>query len=619
MAALQCEICGGKLMGKPGGIFECDSCGMEYSTAWAKEKIQEIKGTVKVEGTVEVQGTVKVEGGISAMNFIKRGNLALSEEKWGKAGNFFDEALEIDPASAEAFLGYLLFELRLKTNEELATCAKDFRGFDSYKKAVHFANDALKSFLVNAATESAYRCARRLMEKETIDGAIEAKSILESITTYKEAAILVRDCAEIIEKIKNSGLKKDLLKGRIGIVNDTIWGLRSDGKLLLVGENAKYQKEELNDVVAIANIEGIFGVTALKTDGTVHSRKINTTKWHDIVDIAANSCITVGLRSDGTVVVTGENDYGQCNVSGWHDIVTMTVKGHTVGLCSDGTVAATGENNYGQCNVSDWRSIAAIATNYDVTVGLRSDGTVVATGKNDCGQCNVSAWRNIIAIAVGNKHTVGLRADGTVAATEFIPAEYYNNDGQCDVSAWRNIVAIAAGEYHTVGLCSDGTVVATGQNYYGQCNVTKWRDIVAIAAAYKNTVGLRSDGTVVVAGNNEYGQCNTSDWQLYDEEEKRLVQKKRKETSDRLAAEKRRLAFEKELNKLREACTTFKHKRTELLNEQTKLQAELPTLKGLFSGGRRKEVEARLAQIPARIAEIDSELARIEKELAALG
>ena len=62
-AALQCEICGGKLVGKPGGIFECDSCGMEYSTEWAKQKIQEIKGTVKVEGTVEVTGKVQVEGG----------------------------------------------------------------------------------------------------------------------------------------------------------------------------------------------------------------------------------------------------------------------------------------------------------------------------------------------------------------------------------------------------------------------------------------------------------------------------------------------------------------------------------------------------------------------------
>ena len=63
-AKLECEICGGKLVGKPGGIFECESCGMEYSTEWAKAKIQEIKGTVKVEGTVEVTGKVQLDGPI---------------------------------------------------------------------------------------------------------------------------------------------------------------------------------------------------------------------------------------------------------------------------------------------------------------------------------------------------------------------------------------------------------------------------------------------------------------------------------------------------------------------------------------------------------------------------
>ena len=29
-AKLECEICGGKLVGKPGGVFECDSCGMVF-------------------------------------------------------------------------------------------------------------------------------------------------------------------------------------------------------------------------------------------------------------------------------------------------------------------------------------------------------------------------------------------------------------------------------------------------------------------------------------------------------------------------------------------------------------------------------------------------------------
>ena len=36
MAMLQCDVCGGKLKGKPGGIYECEFCGVEYDTAWAK-------------------------------------------------------------------------------------------------------------------------------------------------------------------------------------------------------------------------------------------------------------------------------------------------------------------------------------------------------------------------------------------------------------------------------------------------------------------------------------------------------------------------------------------------------------------------------------------------------
>ena len=57
---------------------------------------------------------------------------------------------------------------------------------------------------------------------------------------------------------------------------------------------------------------------------------------------------------------------------------------HTVGLKSNGTVVATGNNNYGRyygrCEVSSWKNVVAIAAGGYHTVGLKSDGTVVATG-----------------------------------------------------------------------------------------------------------------------------------------------------------------------------------------------------------------------------------------------
>ena len=60
-----------------------------------------------------------------------------------------------------------------------------------------------------------------------------------------------------------------------------------------------------------------------------------------------------------------------------------------MGLKTDGTVVAVGYNEYGQCDVDDWTDIVQVAAGYIHTVGLRSDGTVVAVGYNDDGQCDV--------------------------------------------------------------------------------------------------------------------------------------------------------------------------------------------------------------------------------------
>ena len=229
--------------------------------------------------------------------------------------------------------------------------------------------------------------------------------------------------------------------------------------------------------------------------------------WTDVVAVAAGFYHTIGLRADGTVVAVGNNNSGQCDVSNWHGIVAVAASaGHTIGLRSDGTVVAVGKNDSGQCNVSTWRDIVAIATSRYHTVGLRSDGRVVAVGRNNNHQCNVSDWTDIVEIAAGDTHTVGLRSDGTVVATGS------NSSGQCDVTSWKDIVSIAAGGVHTVGLRSDGTVIAVGQNDVGQCDVQSWKNIVAVATERNHTIGLRSDGTFVAVGQNADGQCDVQKW-----------------------------------------------------------------------------------------------------------
>lgn len=54
-----------------------------------------------------------------------------------------------------------------------------------------------------------------------------------------------------------------------------------------------------------------------------------------------------------------------------------------------------GNNEYGQCDVSAWKDIVAISANGFHTVGLKADGTVVAVGMNSDGECGVGEWKDI--------------------------------------------------------------------------------------------------------------------------------------------------------------------------------------------------------------------------------
>lgn len=57
-----------------------------------------------------------------------------------------------------------------------------------------------------------------------------------------------------------------------------------------------------------------------KATNTEDAQERITTLWNEITDrdaISAGDQYTVGLKSDGTVVAVGNNDFGQCSVDVW--------------------------------------------------------------------------------------------------------------------------------------------------------------------------------------------------------------------------------------------------------------------------------------------------------------
>ncbi len=288
---------------------------------------------------------------------------------------------------------------------------------------------------------------------------------------------------------------------------------------------------------------------------------------------------TVGLKTDGTVVAVGSNEYGQCNVSGWRNIIAVAAgEYYTVGLKTDGTVVAVGRNEKYCCNVQSWRGIVEISAGMDYTVGLNTDGNLEDVGgRNDFNWFNPSArsgnasviaaewdvigirpdgtvastckrvqekikdWKDIIAIATDNMHgesVLGLKADGTVVYSE----------ADCD---WENVISIAMGERREAfGLKADGTVLL--KNNSCRTQTLEWQDIIAITAGWYHTVGLKADGTVVAVGRDGDGQCSkVSEWKLFDSLDEFIAKQDERDglktkIAENLRAERERLRIERE-------------------------------------------------------------------------
>lgn len=612
---LQCEICGGKLVGKAGGIYECDSCGMEYDTTWVKEKIQQIQGTVKVEGTVEVTGKVQVEGGTVQVDtsankdaLLKRAFMLIQDGEKEKADEILEQVLNIDPECGEAYLGKLMILMKVRTRDTLINSRWFIDQDKNYRKACEYGSPELKAWLEETGKSIRVRIEeanRRAKEKDCME-------------TYEKATQLA---AQNTVSAQNEAAR---LFKRISAYNDS--------------------EQQMTNCLAKAE--------ALKAEKRDFTIKANGLAKHRI---AVGFGHVVALCADGSVLASGKNSHGQCDVSTWRDITAVAAGwNHTVGLRADGTVIAVGNNIQGQCNVSAWRNIIAIAAGGYFTVGLKKDGTVVATGEDSSGQCHVSAWRNIVAIAAGDNHTLGLKEDGTVLAAG------ENHFGQCNVSGWHEIVSAEAGNMYSIGLKKDRTVVSTGPDIVDY--IAKLTEIVSIAAGCHTVCFLKTDGTVVseagikqleredivaiavgpqvkdpVYAITEDGAVickspdyHVRDWKLFSSidtlqdkleqakeqrkriEEQKAERRKQEEEQCRQEEERRR----KEAAQQRQAELAQKRKElSEKLSsaEQSKQAAEteLANLKGLFSGKRRKELEA-------QIAEDGREIERLKAELKAL-
>jgi tetratricopeptide (TPR) repeat protein len=154
---------------------------------------------------------------------IRRAFLFLEDGEWEKTKELLEQALNLDPENPRAYVGKLLAETQIRTEEELPSCKWQIRDAPNYKKALRFADanyreilegysQAISDRFENARRENVYKNAPRTMQDaKTEQDCFSAAAEFNSISGYKDSDELAQKCKQLADE-KKLRQKKTLLR-----------------------------------------------------------------------------------------------------------------------------------------------------------------------------------------------------------------------------------------------------------------------------------------------------------------------------------------------------------------------------------------------------------------------
>ena len=199
-------------------------------------KKDEPKPTV-IKETVTVQNTAAAA---SIAPLLKRAFMFLEDGDWPKADEFCEQVLNQDPENAQAYLGKLMAELRVKKQDSLKNCAEPFNDSNNYQKVVRFADEQLRTALTgyieyintrneNARLDSIYTRAKNAMSAANTESTYkEAAHLFESISEYQDSSALAQSCYEKAEVARKDAI---LSEGKSKMTGEIISNYESAIKL----------------------------------------------------------------------------------------------------------------------------------------------------------------------------------------------------------------------------------------------------------------------------------------------------------------------------------------------------------------------------------------------------
>ena len=177
-----------------------------------------------------VRETVETKTAVSTAPMLERAFMFLEDGDWNSADEYCEKVLDMEPKCARAYLGKLMAELKIHTEDNLCNCKEPFDIYDNYAKAMRFGDENLKKKLesdiehINSRNENEeikniYEEACRQMDIAKME--IEFKMIadeFDSISEYKDSRKLSEKCLEKAEIARKKAEKERKLIDKIVLI-----------------------------------------------------------------------------------------------------------------------------------------------------------------------------------------------------------------------------------------------------------------------------------------------------------------------------------------------------------------------------------------------------------------
>ena len=129
-----------------------ESCTVHLDITWAVQYFRRIFVTKKGAGP---NGSSMQQGGVARVSgdpkvLLERAFMFLEDGDWAKADIYCESVLDQEPKCAEAYLGKLMAEVKVRKKEDLSKAKEPLDQSDSYTKVMRFADEGIRESLSKA-------------------------------------------------------------------------------------------------------------------------------------------------------------------------------------------------------------------------------------------------------------------------------------------------------------------------------------------------------------------------------------------------------------------------------------------------------------------------------------